>query len=106
MGLSPVKILNKNFDPLLNRSQNKNSSIPPSTNSYSNSSLDESSTDKLRIYHQNIRGIHNKVDELTTHWLNHFPHLLCITKHHLRDFEIGNICINHYNLGVFHCRKS
>ena len=106
MGVSLVKVININFDTLLNRQQNKDSNIPPSTNSYFNSTLHENSTDKLRIYHQNIRGLHNKVDELTTHWLNHFPHLLCITEHHLRDFEIGNIYINHYNLGAFYCRKS
>ena len=93
MGVSLVKVLNINFDTLLNRPQNKNSNIPPSTNSYFNSTLHESSTDKLRIHHQNIRGLHNKFDEPTTHWLNHFPNLLCITEHHLRDFEIGNIYI-------------
>jgi hypothetical protein len=34
-----------------------------------------------------VRGLYGKVDELTTHWLNHFPHMLCITEHHLRDFK-------------------
>jgi len=63
-------------------------------------------TDNLRIFHQNIRGLYSKVDELTTHWLNQSPHILCITEHHLRDYEIGNICINHYHLGAFYCRKS
>jgi exonuclease III len=53
-----------------------------------------------------MRGPHSKVDKLTTHWLNHFPHILCITEHHLTDFEIGNICIKRYNLGAFYCRKS
>jgi exonuclease III len=68
--------------------------------------INKNSTDNLRIYHQNVRGLHNKVDELTTHWLNHFPHILCTTEHHLRDFDIDNICINNYNLGAFCCRKS
>jgi hypothetical protein len=41
--------------------------------------------DKLRLYHQNIRGISNKTDELTTQWTTQFPHLLCFTEHHLKD---------------------
>ena len=48
-------------------------------------------TDNLRIFHQNIRGLYSKVDELTTHWLNQFPHILCNNEHHLRDYEIGNM---------------
>ena len=60
---------------------------------------------RLRIFHQNIRGLHRKVDELTTQWLNLSPNILCFTEHHLKDHEIGNICINHYNLGAFYCRK-
>jgi hypothetical protein len=119
MGVSPVKVPNINIDTVLNRPQNDNSNIPPSNNCYSNTPLYENtysrsnkppsnknSTDNLRIFHQNIRGLHSKVDKLTTHWLNLFPHILCFTEHHLRDFKIGNICINHYNLGAFYCRKS
>ena len=32
--------------------------------------------DKLRLYHQNIRGISKKTEELTTQWATQFPHLL------------------------------
>jgi len=63
-------------------------------------------TENLRIFHQNIRSLHRKVDELTTHWINLFPHILCLTEHHLRDYELGNICIKHHKLGAFYCRKS
>jgi len=65
----------------------------------------KNSSDNLRIFHQNISGLYRKTDELTTHWENFFPHILCITEHHLRDYEIGNISISHYNLGAFYCRK-
>jgi hypothetical protein len=36
-------------------------------------------SDKLRLYHQNIRGLTNKTEELTTHWTTQYPHLLCFT---------------------------
>ena len=65
----------------------------------------KNSSDNLWIFHKNIRGLHRKTDELTTHWENFFPHILCITEHHLRDYEIGNISISRYNLGAFYCRK-
>ena len=47
---------------------------------------------KLQIYHQNSRGLHNKIDELTTQWTVH-PHLLCFTEHHLKESEITNLHI-------------
>jgi hypothetical protein len=72
-----------------------------------NKNNNTNNTDELRIYHQNIRGLNNnKINELETHLPPLFPQILCITEHHLRDFEIGNININHYNLGAFYCRKS
>jgi hypothetical protein len=34
------------------------------------------------IFHQNIRGFYNKVDELVNFWTTESPHLLCLTEHH------------------------
>ena len=108
----------------INRPQITNSNKLSSNNYYSYTTLHEynqhvntsttsdkppsnkNRTENLRISHQNIRSLHRKVDELTTHWINLFPHILCLTEHHLRDYEIGNICIKHYKLGAFYCRKS
>jgi len=124
MGISPAKVPNIHIDTVYNRPQNNNTNKLPSNNYYSNTPpyeynqhaniysvsdkppSNKNSTENLRIFHQNIRGLHRKVDELTTHWINLFPHILCLTEHHLRDYEIGNICINHCNLGAFYCRKS
>ena len=39
-------------------------------------------------------------------WSNEFPHLLCLTEHHLRDYEITNAHIEGYNLASKYCRKS
>ena len=63
-------------------------------------------SDKLQLYHQNIRGLHNKTEELTTQWTNQFPHLLCFSEHHLKESEINNIHINYYTLGASYCRNS
>jgi site-specific recombinase XerD len=37
----------------------------------------------LSIYHQNIRGVNNKTEELLTHWESNLLHVLCFTEHHL-----------------------
>ena len=57
----------------------------------------------MRIFH-NIRGLRNKIEELITHLSNRVPHVLCFTEHHLKEFEINNTRINHYNLGAYYCR--
>jgi hypothetical protein len=59
----------------------------------------------LQIYHQNIRGIYNKTDELLSQWDSQTPHVLCFTEHDLTKAEIIRTSINHYNLGAYFCRK-
>ena len=65
-----------------------------------------SKTINLKIFHQNIRGIRNKVDELVLHLSESNPQVLCVTEHHLKDFEINNTGINNYILGAYYCRKT
>jgi len=60
----------------------------------------------LIIFHQNIRGLNNKIDELLNFWTTEFPHIFCLTEHHLCDHEINTTCIKYYSLGAKHCRKS
>jgi len=50
----------------------------------------------FKIFHQNVRGLANKTDELLLSVSDINPHILCITEHHLRSEEINNI-----NLGQF-----
>jgi hypothetical protein len=68
--------------------------ISPANNLPSKPSKIKNSTENLRIFHQNIRGLHRKVDELSTQWLKFPPNILCFTEHHLKDYEI----INKYQL--------
>jgi exonuclease III len=60
----------------------------------------------LKIFHQNIRGLRNKIDELIMHLSDCVPQVLCFTEHHLKEFKINNTCINCYNLGAFYCREN
>ena len=34
------------------------------------------------------------------------PHLLCLTDHHLKEFEINNVHIENYTLAASHCRHN
>jgi len=96
MGVSPAKLLNIYIDTVFNGPQYNNFNKFPT-----NLSSNKNSNETLRIFHQNMRGLHRKVDELTTRWLNFSPNILCFTEHHSKDHKIGNICINYYNLGAF-----
>ena len=35
---------------------------------------------RLRVYHQNIRGLKDKVNELSLSFLDEAPHIICLTE--------------------------
>jgi hypothetical protein len=91
------RIGNHNIDTFsINQDHPRNAS-PPNKN---NNNAD------LIIFHQNIRGLYNKMDGLLNFWTTEFPHRLCLSEHHLRDHEINSACIEYYKLGAKYCRKS
>jgi len=124
MDVSPNKVANKTSTnklgiPLANSSNEANKincsfQMPKSTRDnleylYTNNQQTTNNKikhDKLRLYHQNIRGISKKTEELTTQWATQFPHLLCFTEHHLKDSELTHISIEHYTLDASYCRQS
>jgi hypothetical protein len=57
------------------------------------------------IYHQNIRGLSNKYNEMLNLWSLPLPQILCFTEHHLKNNEICNIPISSYKLGSYHCQE-
>ena len=61
---------------------------------------------KFAVVHQNIRGLNNKTDELLISLSPSTPQIICLTEHHLKPDEIGNICLGHYTLGTSFCRRS
>ena len=81
-----------------------NKSIPKDkqkNNSYEGSAVTEN---LFRVYHQNIRGLKGKINELELSFLELKPHIICITKHHLKDHEIDITNIPNYKLGAKYCR--
>jgi hypothetical protein len=34
-----------------------------------------------------------------------YPHIMYLTEHHLKDYEIDNLPIDHYKLGSKFCRQ-
>ena len=61
-------------------------------------------SNKLIIYHQNMRGISSKIDELWTSVCYNRPHIICLTEH-LKTDEINNTNLDQYTLGASFCRK-
>jgi len=59
----------------------------------------------IKVFHQNIRGLGNKTNELYCHLQQDHPHILCLTEHHLREPELQLIHLEDYSLGANYCRK-
>jgi hypothetical protein len=53
----------------------------------------------LRIYYQNICGLGSKSNDLLVSLFQNLPHILCLTEHHLRQFQLQHITMDDYILG-------
>jgi exonuclease III len=69
-----------------------------------NTDKQTNSKNLFKIFHQNIRGLKSKVDELSNSLFPDYPHIMCLTEHHLLDYEIDNLPIDHFKLGSKFCR--
>ena len=69
-------------------------------------SITNTSSEALRILHQNIQGLRWKSNEVIDSVYHSLPHILCFTEHHLNRHEINLIQIDNYTLGAFFCRNS
>jgi len=58
----------------------------------------------FKIFHQSIRGLKSKVDELSNPLFPHYPNIMFLTKHHLKDYKIDNLQIDQFKLGSIFCR--
>jgi hypothetical protein len=65
----------------------------------------KSESDKLVIYHQNIRSLNNKKDELSIIFGEGSlsPHLVCISEHHMMEQELQSLSMPRYNLASSYC---
>jgi hypothetical protein len=59
----------------------------------------------FKIFHQNTRGLENKTGELLSHLHPDFPHVLCLTEHHLKHVQMEKFHIENYKLGAHYCRQ-
>jgi len=58
------------------------------------------------VFHQNIRGLLNKAEELISSLSPDFLQVPCLTEQHLRYFEIDFVYMDQYKLGAKFCRES
>jgi len=71
---------------------------------YTNTDKQTNSKNLFKIFHQNIRELNSKVDELSNSLFPNYPHIMCLTEHHLKNYEIDNLLIDHFKLGSKFCR--
>ena len=76
------------------------------SHSHKNLVHDRVKLNKFAVVHQNIRGLNNKTDEFLISLSPSTPQIICLTEHHLKPDEIGNICLGHHTLGTYFCRRS
>jgi hypothetical protein len=59
----------------------------------------------VKNFHQNIRGLRSKCNEILCHLEEHTPHVLCFTEHRLCSDEIVHLNLDNYILGAYYSRK-
>jgi hypothetical protein len=59
---------------------------------------------RLRLFHQNIRGLKGKVNEFLLSLEDEAPHIICLSEHHMKEGEIETTHIPKYKLGAKYCR--
>jgi len=69
-----------------------------------NSDIKDSSNN-LKVYHQRIRGLRGKLSQLSNILYSELPHIICVTEHHLKDFEMDMMSLEYYKLGKSFCRQ-
>jgi hypothetical protein len=78
-------------------------SISSTNNVYSMLPVSQNS---LKVYHQNICGLNYKTNEMLSFLYPDYLHIICLTEHHLNQFQLHNVSIDNYNLGTSYHGKS
>ena len=88
--------------------RNKNDQNSSLSNLHSKSSETgaKKDTDKLIIFHQNIQGLRNKINEFIISMLEIKPHLICLSEHHIKDMYQYVPYIPTYKLGATFSRTT
>jgi hypothetical protein len=61
--------------------------------------INQSTCNFLKVY-QNIRGLFGKTEQLLNSLSYDLPHIICLTEHHLKEYEINSIFLENYVLGA------
>ena len=86
-----------------NTKANKEFHIPPIT-SFNGITKKANEIKMFNVFHQNIRGLRGKANELLSHLHPVFPHILCFTEHHMNPLELQQLNIDSYKLAANYCR--
>jgi hypothetical protein len=70
-----------------------------------NEKANQSAYNSFKVCHQNVRGLFGKLEQLLNSLLYDLPHVICLTEHHSKEYEINNIFIVNYVLGANYCRS-
>jgi exonuclease III len=60
----------------------------------------------INIFHQNIRSLRFKCNELICHLQNERTHILCFTEHHLDEDKLATLNIDNYQIGAHYSRNN
>jgi hypothetical protein len=60
----------------------------------------------INIFHQNIRGLGFKCNELLCHLQNELTHILCFTEHHLDKDKLAILNVDNYQIGAHYSRNN
>jgi hypothetical protein len=60
----------------------------------------------LLIFHQNIRGLKGKTEEIMNNIATNPPHVLCFTEHHLESHQLDCVLLQSYKFVAKFCRTT
>ena len=72
---------------------------------FNNSTFDNHNLTKFSLFHQNISGIYKKTDDFLLSLPPKLPQISCITEHHLKTEQVGDLILDQYILGTAFCRQ-
>jgi hypothetical protein len=78
--------------------------VPPKSISKTKLPLQQKDSVPLIFYHQNIRSLRGKVNELLSQLYPTFPLILCFSEHHMKHVKLQRTHFDNYNSGGSYCR--
>ena len=89
---------------ILTNYQKLSTEVPPKSKSKTKLPPELKGLVPLTVYHQNIRGLRGKVNELLSLLYPTFPHIICLSEQHMKYLELQRSHFDNYKLGGSYCR--